>query len=80
MEAATHDSMPCYAGQIGKSFAFSIRSLSPLSYMGLKLACNVRHFLHGGAIPGHGAFPRWCRRVIPSPLATTEPVNPRTTL
>jgi hypothetical protein len=26
--------------------------------MGLNLACIVQHFLHGGAIPGHGVFPR----------------------
>ena len=29
----------------------------PLSYMGLNLGCIVQHFLHGGAIPGCGAFP-----------------------
>ena len=29
----------------------------PLSYMGLNLACIMQHFLHGGAIPGGGAFP-----------------------
>ena len=52
----------------------------PLSYMGLNLACIVQHFLHGGAILGHGAFPQWCQRVVPSPLATIEPVCPRTAL
>jgi hypothetical protein len=49
----------CHATPISsvKVIAFSIRSLSPLSYMGLNLACIVQRFLHGGAIPGRGAFP-----------------------
>ena len=51
-----------------------------LSYMGLSLACIVQRFLHGSAIPGRGAFPRWCQRVVPSPLAIVEPICPRTTL
>jgi hypothetical protein len=63
-----------------KSFAFSIRSLSPLSYMGLKLACIVQRFLHGSTIPDYGAFCRWCRRVFPSLLAAVEPVCPYTAL
>ena len=57
MGAATHDSVPCYAGQFDKSFTFSIRLLSPLSYMVLNLACITQHFLHDSAILGHGASP-----------------------
>ena len=55
MGAATHDSVPCCAGQFGKSFAFSIRSLSPLSCMGLNMACIVQRFVPDGAILGRGA-------------------------
>jgi hypothetical protein len=52
----------------------------PLSYMGLNMAYIVQRFLHGSAILGLWAFPRWCQRVIPSPLATAEPLCPRTAL
>ena len=64
------------------SFAFSIRLLSALSYMGLNLACIVQRFLHDGAVLGHGASTQCCRRVIPSlhdstiPGCGTEDVGP----
>ena len=45
--------------------------------MGLNLACIVQCFFHGSTIPSHGAFPRWCQRVIPSSLVAAEPVYPR---
>jgi hypothetical protein len=57
MGPTTRDSMPCCVGHLGKSFPFSIRSLSPLAYMGFNLACIVQHFLHGSTILGRGASP-----------------------
>ena len=80
MGVATRDSVPCCAGQFGKSFAFSIQSLSPLSYMGLNVDCIVQRFLHDDAIPDYGAFPRCCWRVVLSPLTAAKPMCPRTTL
>jgi hypothetical protein len=40
--------------------------------MGLNLACIVQRFLRGSAIPGRGAFPRWCQRVVSSSLAAVS--------
>ena len=74
MGAATHDSMPCCAGQFDKSFAFSIRSLSPLSYMGLNLACIVQRFLHGNAIPSRGASPSGARESSHRRLSPHSPL------
>jgi hypothetical protein len=62
-----------------KSFAFSIRSLSPLSYMGLNLACIVQRFLYDGAILDRGASPDVAgesshRRLLPpSQCVPTQP-------
>jgi len=62
-----------------KSFAFSIRSLSPLSYMGLNLACIMQRFLHDCAIPDSGASPgvareSSCRRSpLSSPCVPAQP-------
>jgi len=62
-----------------KPFAFSIRSLSPLSYMGLNLACIMQRFLHDCAIPDSGASPgvareSSCRRSpLSSPCVPAQP-------
>ena len=47
--------------------------------MGLNLACIVQCFLHGGAIPGHGAFPGGARessRHHLPPLSPSVPAQP----
>ena len=74
--------IPCHATLVSsvKVICLLNQIALPLSYMGLNLACIVQRFLHGGAILDRGAFPRWCRRVILSPLATTDPVYPRIAL
>ena len=47
--------------------------------MGLNLDCIVQRFLHGGGIPGHGAFPDGsgessrCRLPPPSPSVPAQP-------
>ena len=73
--------IPCHAALVSSAKVICLLNqiALPLSYMGLNLGCIVQRFLHGGAIPGRGAFPGGARessRHHLPPLSPSVPAQP----